>query len=161
MANLPEFDREARRSLGILVIGLVLLLVAGWLRSSGFVVMPVTIGFAGVFATALGIRGLDHLTEGTWEGVAALTGIWILFFATASVVGSWQRSLFTAVLGLLMLGAWIGLPLLLYLDIVHVRRDTEWQPIRLLYLPLAVFPLINMAVGLIYLYRRHTQVGEP
>lgn len=91
-----------------------------------------------------------------WYGVAAGTGLWVLV-----VVASVFDASLGSVGGMLILIAWIGLPLSMYYDIQYVRANSEWAPETVLWVILSAVWIVNIAAGAVYLYRRHETLGEP
>jgi predicted RNA-binding Zn-ribbon protein involved in translation (DUF1610 family) len=92
-----------------------------------------------------------------WYGVAGGTALWVVVFIFSGVAGDATG----AFIGFLALAAWIGLPLAAYFDIQYIRANGEWNPNTALWIVLLIVWLVNIAAGVVYLYRRHEVLGEP
>lgn len=94
-----------------------------------------------------------------WYGVAGGVGLWVFAFILSSVSSS--GGALNGVAGLLILLAWVGLPLSAYFDMQYVRANSEWNPEDILWVILLAIWLVNIPAGAVYLYRRHEVLGEP
>lgn len=92
-----------------------------------------------------------------WQGVAAGVGLWVLALALGSAAG---ESL-GPIAGLIVLLAWVGLPLSTYFDMQYVRANSQWNPNTALWVVLTAIWLVSIVAGVVYLYRRHEVLGEP
>lgn len=61
--------------------------------------------------------------------------------------------------GGLILLVWTLLPLATYLDLEYVREASDWEPHRLLWPLLAAVWIVNVPVGVLYLYKRVRALG--
>lgn len=92
------------------------------------------------------------LDDYPYWGVVAGTALWVVMFLTAGVLPE-------ALGGALILAAWVGLPLSLYLDGDQVRSVTGGWPSTLwLYVAGGLVPLFGAIAGGVYLYRRRDHV---
>lgn len=62
--------------------------------------------------------------------------------------------------GGLILLAWLVLPVVTYFDIEYVREAGDWNPHKLLWPFLMAIWVVNVPVGLIYLYKRVRALGS-
>ncbi|WP_247001089.1 zinc ribbon domain-containing protein [Halosolutus gelatinilyticus] len=93
----------------------------------------------------------------TWYyGIAAGAGLWILLLAIASATGSES-----AFLGLIVLVAWVLIPVATYFDAKYVRANSQWNPNTVVWCIAGAIWLINIVSAAAYLYRRHEALGEP
>ena len=100
----------------------------------------------------------ETTVSGTWwYGIAGGILLWAVIFV---FVGSLGDSL-SSVAGVIILVAWIGLPISAYFDMEYVRANGDWNPNTPVWLLLFVVWLINIIAGVVYLYRRHEVLGEP
>jgi hypothetical protein len=96
------------------------------------------------------------VSENWWYGVAIGTALWALIFAATGVLDA-----LGATGGVLVLVAWIGLPLSAYFDAQYVRGNGPWAPETAFWvIGLAVW-FLNVPLGVVYLYRRHEALGVP
>lgn len=113
---------------------------------------------AGTGAESRESRGETTVSDSWWYGVALCLGLWVVLL----VVGSADIAPGgDAVAGLLLLGAWIGLPVSAYYDMKYVRHHSDWQPNSVLWVIGLLVWLLNVVLGLVYLYRRHETLGKP
>lgn len=85
--------------------------------------------------------------SGNWVwGVAASLGLWVLVFALPAEGG---------LAGLALLVAWGLMPVAVYFDAQWVRANTHWDPNTAVWGLGALVPLVNVLVGLVYLFRRY------
>ena len=83
---------------------------------------------------------------------------WVIFVVISSIApGSEENSLTS----LLLVSAWLILPISVYFDIQYVRANSQWDPETGLWIIGGVVPLVNIVIGAVYLYRRHEVLGEP
>lgn len=61
----------------------------------------------------------------------------------------------SAIAGFFFLIAWALMPISIYYDRQWVQSTTNWQPNLKLWIPLSLFPLVNIVAGGIYLVRRY------
>lgn len=57
--------------------------------------------------------------------------------------------------------AWISLPVTLVLDMRHVREHSKWAPNRFPFILGSIIPIVQTAVVIAYLFRRHEVLGTP
>jgi hypothetical protein len=98
------------------------------------------------------------VSDSWWYGVAGCLGLWVLVLLLPSNTVSASLD---ALLGLLTLTAWIGLPLSAYFDSKYVSSRTDWQPNAPLWVIGLLVPVVNVVIGAVYLYRRHEVLVEP
>lgn len=92
---------------------------------------------------------------GQWlYGVIITLLLWILVFGLTSA--NFENSF----VGLLMIVAWIGLPLSIYYDSHYVYAKEDWTPTTGLWCLMAAVPLLNIPVGALYLLRRRENIQE-
>lgn len=94
--------------------------------------------------------------SGKWHyGVGASIILWIVGISLSEVVSS--------ISALSMLVAWGFMPVSIYFDREFLRATTNWNPSLIVWIVLAVVPLINIVAGVIYLFRRYNsqQVSSP
>lgn len=98
------------------------------------------------------------VSDSWWYGVGICVGLWVLVLLLPSdgISGSLD-----ALVGLLTITAWIGLPLSAYFDGKYVSSHSDWQPNAALWVIGLLVPLVNIVLGAVYLYRRHEVLGEP
>lgn len=96
------------------------------------------------------------VSETWWYGVAGATALWLLVMVWigADLPGG-------AGMGLLILIAWIALPLAAYFDMQYVRANSDWNPTTFLWVIAMAVWFLNIVIGGIYLYRRHEVLDEP
>lgn len=95
---------------------------------------------------------IETTVSDTWYyGVAAGIGLWIVGFLLSGVADSFS--------GLVLLVAWVGLPLSAYFDMQYIRANSKWNPQNGLWLVGLSIPVLNIFLGGAYLYRRHESVG--
>lgn len=89
-----------------------------------------------------------------WYGVAASVILWIIGFIPPE--GS-------SVAGFFFLVAWVLMPLSIYFDRQWVQATANWNPDESLWLILSVIPLVNIAAGSVYVFRRYNteQISTP
>lgn len=92
-----------------------------------------------------------------WYGVAGGTALWVLVLILSGVAGDALGALG----GFLALVAWIGLPVAAYYDMQYIRANGEWNPNTVIWVIILAVWLVNIAAGVVYLYRRHEVLGEP
>lgn len=80
----------------------------------------------------------------------------LLLLTTVNPTGA-----FEVIFGLIVLVAWIGLPIATYFDMKYVRANSQWNPNTIIWIIAMAIWLINIVSGAVYLYRRHETVGEP
>jgi uncharacterized membrane protein len=67
---------------------------------------------------------------------------------------------FEALLGLVAILAWIGLPVSLYYDIQYVKANNDrWNPETVFWVIGGFIWLVNLVVVLVYLIRRKESIG--
>lgn len=64
-------------------------------------------------------------------------------------------------LGLAVFVAWAAMPVGMYYDRSYLQANTGWNPNALVWVGLSLVPLVNLPLGVVYLYRRHEVVGAP
>lgn len=94
------------------------------------------------------------VSDSWWYGIAGGTILWVLIFMLLSSLGG-------SFVGFLVLIAWIGLPLSAYFDMQYVRANGNWNPHTVVWVVGLSLWLVNIPVGIAYLYRRHDILGEP
>lgn len=95
---------------------------------------------------------IETTVSDTWYyGIAGGVGLWILVFVLSSVSET--------IAGLLMLVAWICLPLSAYFDMQYVRANSKWNPTTILWIIGLSVPFLNIFLGGAYLYRRHESIS--
>lgn len=77
--------------------------------------------------------------------VGASLALWVLAFALPTEGG---------LAGLVLLVAWGLMPVSLYFDAQWVRANTYWNPNTAVWILGSLVPLVNVLVGLVYLFRR-------
>ena len=95
-----------------------------------------------------------------WYGLAVGLPLWLLFFAIAPSSGDATGPLATAS-AIIVLLAWVFLPISAYFDIQYIRANAKWNPHTVLWVILLLIPIVNLVSGVIYLYRRHEVLGAP
>lgn len=94
-----------------------------------------------------------------WYGVAGGIAAWILALILSSTTGgSGAVGTFS---GLVVLVAWIGMPVAAYFDMQYIRANGKWNPSTVIWVVLLAIWLVNILAGAVYLYRRHEVLGEP
>jgi len=93
------------------------------------------------------------VSENWYYLVGACTALWVIGFALS---GSWEDAA-----GLILIIAWIGLPIGIYFDMQYVRANSRWNPNTIGWLVVSIIWIVNIVAGLIYLYRRHETLGVP
>jgi predicted RNA-binding Zn-ribbon protein involved in translation (DUF1610 family) len=97
------------------------------------------------------------VSDSWWYGVAGGAALWVVLLG---IVGSAPPAA-EAFLGLLLLVAWIGLPLAAYYDMQYVRSKTQWRPNTGLWVLGFLVWFLNVPLAVVYLYRRHETLGTP
>lgn len=97
------------------------------------------------------------VSENWWYGVAAGTGLWIFLMILSGAIGDSLGAL----VGLIAIVAWIGLPISAYFDMQYIRANGEWNPNTVVWVILLAIWVVNIVAGVVYLYRRHEVLGEP
>lgn len=96
----------------------------------------------------------DTTVSDSWfYGVAGGMGLWIIGFAVSQPV--------EALAGFVMLVAWITLPISAYFDMKYIRANSGWNPNTVIWVVGFAIPLLNIILGVSYLYRRHESIGTP
>jgi hypothetical protein len=91
-------------------------------------------------------------------GVILGTVGWAVFIIISSIApGSEENTL----VALVLISAWVILPISVYFDIQYVRANSKWDPETGLWIIGGVVPLVNIVIAAVYLYRRHEVLGEP
>lgn len=90
-----------------------------------------------------------------WYGIVGSILLWLLLIVLSGSLNG------GTIIGLLMLAAWILMPVATYYDTQFVRANSTWNPNTVVWVILNAIWLVNIVTGLIYLYRRHETVGEP
>jgi hypothetical protein len=90
-----------------------------------------------------------------WYGVAGGTALWVLVLILA---GNTNLGAFG---GLLVIVAWVGLPVAAYFDMQYIRANGKWNPNTIVWMILLAVWLVNIVAGAVYLIRRHEIIGEP
>lgn len=110
-------------------------------------------------------RTTSALTGQWWIGVATSLGAWWLLIIVA---GPGQPGLDVGYLGasgtalqLINVIVWVMMPVAGYLDIQHVRENSNWDPSTPVWLLAMTVWLINLIAAAAYLYRRHEALGVP
>lgn len=96
------------------------------------------------------------VSDSWWYGVAGGTALWILAILLTGLFDS-----LGAVGGLLLIAAWVGLPLSAYFDMQYIRANGNWNPNTIVWVVVLALWLVNIIAGIAYLYRRHDVLGEP
>jgi hypothetical protein len=91
-----------------------------------------------------------------WYGIAGGALLWTMLLILAG-----SGSDLGALGGLLLLGAWVGMPLAGYYDMQYVRANSNWNPDSTVWIVLLALWFVNIVTGAAYLYRRHEVLGEP
>lgn len=102
----------------------------------------------------------QHTTSvsGTWwYGVAGGTALWVILLVVSGSTADGGGAL----VGFMLLVAWIGLPVAAYFDMQYVRANGNWNPNTVLWVVLLAVWIVNVVAGGVYLYRRHEVLGEP
>lgn len=98
------------------------------------------------------------VSESWYFGVILGAAGWVVFVMISFVApGSEEGS----VMSLILIFAWLILPISLYFDIQYVRANSEWKPETGLWIIGGVVPIVNIVIAAVYLYRRHEVLGEP
>ncbi|GAB3680056.1 hypothetical protein GCM10028857_02250 [Salinarchaeum chitinilyticum] len=96
------------------------------------------------------------VSDSWWIGVLVGTVAWAaLLVLSGTGVGLGAAGGFAVIV------AWIGLPLAIYFDAQYVRANSEWNPEEAIWIILALVWVVNVLVGIVYLYRRHEVLGQP
>lgn len=96
------------------------------------------------------------VSDSWWVGVLAFTAVWVVVFAASSTGSNLGDAA-----GLATLAAWVGLPIAVNYDMKYVRANSGWDPEEVLWVIMALVPLVNVVAGAVYLYRRHEVLGTP
>lgn len=96
------------------------------------------------------------VSDNWWYGVAGGTAVWAIFLLLSDLISSSG-----AFAGLLLVVAWIGLPLSAYFDMQYVRANSKWNPNTVVWVVLLAIWVVNIVAGGVYLYRRHETLGVP
>jgi len=99
----------------------------------------------------------EHTTtvsKNWYYGVGVSIVFWIIGFALPTE---------SSLAGAAILLGWVLMPLSIFYDRRWVKATTQWNPKMVLWLTLAIIPLINIPAGVVYLIRRHNteQVSRP
>ena len=100
-----------------------------------------------------------RLTRLWWIGIGISCVLWVLPIYLV-MVGAPSRVTGIAILYGWFI-AWILMPVSIYDDIKHVRRLSNWEPNRRLYVAVSIIPFIATGAGTLYLYNRHKYLGTP
>ncbi|WP_280535403.1 zinc ribbon domain-containing protein [Halopenitus sp. POP-27] len=113
---------------------------------------------AGTAASGTGPATTDGTTvsDTWWYGVAGATALWVLLLIASGAGGN-----LGAIGGLLLLVAWIGLPVSAYFDIQYVSANSDWDPNAVLWVIGLAIWFVGIVAGVVYLYRRHETLGTP
>lgn len=98
--------------------------------------------------------------SGDWYiGVLAGLVLWVVVFVAA---GTTTEGSGDAFIGLLVIIAWVVLPLSAYFDIQYVMSRSNWRPNEVLWIVGLLLWVVNIPLALVYLYRRNEalRVGE-
>lgn len=105
-----------------------------------------------------GARGDTVVSDSWWYGVALCLGLWIVLLVWISTE---LGPIASAVAGVLLIFAWMGLPFAAYYDMKYVRHNSEWQPNAGLWVVGLLVWVLNIVLAAIYLYRRREVLGVP
>lgn len=92
------------------------------------------------------------------------------YYAVGAGVAGWGATMLLspltdgtlgALLGFLMLAAWVAVPVGVYFDAKYVRANSPWNPTSAAYIAGGLFPVVGALAGAVYLYRRHEVLGNP
>lgn len=64
-------------------------------------------------------------------------------------------------LGLVLMVAWVVMPVSANFDMRFIRVNSEWTPNSTVWTIAMILPYINVGAALVYLYRRYETVGIP
>lgn len=83
-------------------------------------------------------------------GIILATGLWAFVLTIPGAYVSPTTG------GIIVIGAWILLPVALFQDICYVRANVHgWDPRYKAYILSAIVPFVGALVGAVYLYRRY------
>lgn len=85
----------------------------------------------------------------TWH---YLTGVSVILWIAG--FGLPTSGPFETVAGLVMIIAWVLMPLSIYYDRQWLQATTQWRPNKKLWMLVSAIPLVNIPGGIVYLYRR-------
>jgi predicted RNA-binding Zn-ribbon protein involved in translation (DUF1610 family) len=97
------------------------------------------------------------VSESWWYGVAICLGLWVLVLVLPETISPTVDAL----VGLVAVTAWVGLPLSAYFDSKYVAGHSDWRPNEPLWVIGLLVPVVNIVFGGVYLYRRHEVLGVP
>lgn len=83
--------------------------------------------------------------------------LWIVVLVTANQATGATETL----IGLATIVAWAIMPVSVYFDAQYVRANSRWNPNTTLYVIGMLIWIVNIAIGVVYLYRRNKTLGEP
>lgn len=95
------------------------------------------------------------VSEDWYYAVAGSVAGWILTIAIGGILGS------NAIVSIIMLLAWVAMPVGIYFDSQYIRANGKWNPNTLLWAVASIIWIVNIVVGAVYLYRRHEVLGTP
>lgn len=101
--------------------------------------------------------GQSDVSQQWWYGIAGGVVLWVLVLFVP--VG--ESAIVGQILNATMVVAWAGLPLAAYFDMQYVRDSSAWQPRETIWVLLFAIWFVNIAAGVVYLYRRHEELGVP
>ena len=93
-------------------------------------------------------------------GVAAMTGLWLLFFGLLELsgyVGSTSLSFAVVISGFI---SFVGLPVAVFFDARTAGDGRGWSPRTPFWVVASLIPLVNIGIGLLYLLRRRMAVAD-
>lgn len=98
-------------------------------------------------------------THSWFSGILLATGLWIVGLVGASVLP--LDAALSEIAGLVMVIAWIVLPVATYYDAQYVATRGEWHPQATLWAAGMLIPGGNLLIVAYYLFRRYGAVGIP
>lgn len=93
-----------------------------------------------------------------WYGVALSLACWLVAAVVTERMVPYD-SVGNDVIAVLILFAWVLMPVATYLDIRYVREHGDWNPRTTFWVLASLIWLVNIFTGFSYLARRYRYVG--
>ena len=93
-------------------------------------------------------------------GVAAMTGLWLLFLGLLELTGYVDSLLLDLAIVLSSVISFVGLPVAVFFDARTAGDGRGWSPRTPFWVVASLVPLVNVGIGLLYLLRRRMAVAD-
>lgn len=131
-----------------------------WVLTSFVWFINIVVGSAYCLRRYIAARGTAPSEKWSWVLIGTVV-FWAASLAIDSSIpdDTFPNPLYDALAALLVV-AWIAMPIAVLLDTVRVRGYTDWDPNTRGFVIGTAVPLLNIPVGVVYLYKRHQAFGH-